>query len=77
MPESLPPRSDSESTDAVDLTRLLCECRDRDCRRYLPIDLDEYRAVRDRGAVVLPGHESPTDRVVVDADGYRVVQEAE
>lgn len=70
---------DRRSPDG-DLSHFLCECFDTECRAYLPLDhsgylqaRQEHEAAGPNGAIVLPGHEHPSDRVLRDAAAYVLV----
>lgn len=54
----------------------ICECDSMDCVEDLPITDAEFMAARMvswRASLVLPGHQSPTDVVVLERDRYLIV----
>jgi hypothetical protein len=55
---------------------VVCECGGSTCFSRLPVPDDVYEDLRlgELQFVVAPGHEQPgEDRVLVTADGYRIV----
>lgn len=57
-------------------TPYLCECDDRTCTEMIPLTREQYEAIRagSRTFVLIPGHQSPDDRVVVEEDRFVVIQ---
>jgi hypothetical protein len=56
---------------------MFCECNDVDCLRFLPIDEEEFLAVRARhpeATLVLVGHEDYVDEVLERHATYLVVK---
>lgn len=55
----------------------VCECDSEDCVEDLPITDSQFMAARMvswRAAIVLPGHQSPDDEVVLQEDTHLVVR---
>lgn len=55
---------------------ILCECDSFDCSEQLPVTDAEFMAARMvsfRAALVLPGHQNPTDEVILDQGRYLLV----
>jgi hypothetical protein len=58
----------------------LCECADRDCRKYISMTLPEYEAVRadPMQFAIVPGHEVPEAEEVVERyEDYAVIKKDE
>jgi len=57
-------------------TPYLCECEDRRCTEVVMLARSQYEAVRrnPKRFVIVPGHDSPEDRVVEESDGFHVVE---
>jgi len=55
----------------------LCECDSEDCAEKLPLTDSQFMAARMvnwRAAIVLPGHQSPDDEVILERENYLVVR---
>jgi hypothetical protein len=55
----------------------LCECGDPTCALPIPLDLDEYEAVRRDPAqfVIVPGHDVPeAESVIFTSERYAIVR---
>ena len=63
------------SADAT--TPFLCECEDAACRELVPLQLDEYEAVRasPTAFLIVPGHPS-SGKVVARHEAYHVVEKS-
>jgi hypothetical protein len=63
-------------TDTGERNPFLCECDARRCTAVVLLTLPEYEAVRSkpRQFVLVPGHNSPPDRVVEENEGFIVVE---
>jgi hypothetical protein len=53
-----------------------CECGDRFCQEFVLVEADNVHAVRPnpRRLVMANGHESEHERIVLEYDGYVVVE---
>jgi hypothetical protein len=53
-----------------------CECKDPDCRELVVVEAGDVRAVRanPRRLVMAIGHETGQERVVLDQDGFVIVE---
>jgi hypothetical protein len=57
-------------------TPFLCECDNESCTELLQLELGEYERVREnpRHFVIVPGHDSESDRLIETRDRYAVVE---
>ena len=56
----------------------ICECEEENCTDILMLSLPEYREVRasPRRFALFPGHESGSDIVVADGEGFVMIEKA-
>jgi hypothetical protein len=54
----------------------LCECGSGECAERIDLWLEEYAAVREHHDrfLILPGHDTPLDRVLVEYERFAVVE---